>query len=150
MLSSLDEVLQLKFGLGQWKKNYQMCKQCIATPVFCENPGVHPPKGWQTHLNSKRKRRSSEQSSSQPDPVLSWWWTSQGTFLPLWKARKAHFPHLYLGAALLLSRCQNRHINTAEYHREEQGSIGTLQLPDAKQHSIQATEKTSEGFIYSK
>lgn len=96
------------------------------TSVFCENPSVHPPKGWQTHLHSERKRCSSEQSNNQPDPpVLYWWWTSQGRFLPLWKPEKAHFPHLYLGATFLLSRCQNRHINTTEYHREEQGSIGT-------------------------
>lgn len=122
------------------------------TSVFGENTNMHPPKGWQTRLHLKMKRCSSEQSNSQPDPpVLYWWWTSQGRWLPLWKAEKAHFPHLYFGgyssSALQVPK------QAYKYYRVSLGKAGKhrhmLQLPNAKQHSIQAKEKTSKGFISS-
>lgn len=157
MLSSL-ELLQLMFGLGHWKKinkreNNASLPLETGTSVFGENPNMHPPKGWQTHLHFKMKRCSWEQSNSQPDPpVLYWWWTSQGRLLPLWKAEKAHFPHLHFGG------CSSSALQVPKqaykYYRVSLGKAGKhrhmLQLPNAKQHSIQAKEKTSKGFISSK
>lgn len=157
MLSSLEKLLQLKFELGHWKKIPNVktlhCHPLKPwTPVFCENPSVHHPKGWQTHLHSKRKRHSSEQSYSQPDPpVLYEWWRSQRqkcAFSASVEGWEGTFPSSVLGG------CSSSALQVPKqaykYCRVSQEGAGKhrhmLKLPNAKQHSIQAKEKISKGF----
>lgn len=65
------------------------------------------------------------------------WWTGQGRSLPLWKAEKAHFPHLHFRAAfLLLSSCQSQaHKYCRLSHRGAGKRRHMLQLPNAMQHA---------------
>lgn len=119
------------------------------SPLFCGNPSVHPSKVRQTHLCSLRNRAVLQNNKKPailtcpcpcPCPkysALYWWWTGQDRSLPLWKAEKAHFPHLHFRAAfLLLSSCQSQ---AHKYCRLSHMGAGKrrhmLQLPNAMQHA---------------
>lgn len=148
MLSSLKELLQLKFGLGHWKKSPSVKKICCyplepGSPVFCGNPSVHPPNGWKTFFRTK----SQPTWPTCPALVMN----KPGQVPASVEGWAGTFPSSVLGdcssSALQVPK------QAYKYCRLSQGGAGKhkhmLQLQNAKQHSIQAIEKTSKGLISS-